>query len=64
MKQAWLISYSYSKNSHNGFGRFVNYRHDGEPPSMDDVESMENKILIENGLNAVCVLSVSRLADK
>lgn len=64
MKRVWLISYSYSKNSYSGFGRFANYRYDDKPPSLDDVESMENKILIENGFNAVCVLSVSRLADE
>lgn len=64
MKQAWLISYRFSKNNYSGFGRFVNYREDGKPPSMKDLKSMESKVLIDNGFQKVCVLSVSRLADE
>ena len=64
MKQAWLISYHFQAGLCNGFGRFVNYREDGKPPSFENIKSMENKIKEQNGVDGVCVLSVSRLADE
>lgn len=64
MKQAWLISYHFQAGLRNGFGRFVNYREDGKPPSFENIESMEKKIKEQNGVDGVCVLSVSRLADE
>ena len=64
MKQAWLISYHFIDDLRNGFGRFVNYRDDGKPPSFDDIEAMEKKIKEKNGFTGVATLSVSRLADE
>lgn len=64
MKQAWLISYHFQAVLHNGFGRFINYREDGNPPSFENIESMEKQIKEQNGFDGVCAISVSRLADE
>ncbi len=64
MKQAWLISYHFIDGLRNGFGRFVNYRDDGKPPSFNDIKAMEKKIKEQCGLTGVATLSVSRLADE
>lgn len=64
MKQAWLIIYHFQAGLRKEFGRFVNYREDGKPPSFENIKSMEKKIKEQNGVDGVCVISVSRLADE
>lgn len=59
MYQVYLISYSHSQ----GAGRTFNYRQDGFPPSVENIESIERKITDRNLLLNVCVTGVSRLAD-
>lgn len=58
--QVYLIGYIHSR----GAGRTFNYRNDGNPPSVHDIESMEKKITQNNGIDGVCITSVSRLADE
>lgn len=59
MYQVYLIAYSHSR----GTGRTFNYRTDEQPPSVDDIESVEKKISEGNGCSGVCVTGVYRLAD-
>lgn len=59
MYQVYLIGYSHNR----GTGRTFNFRNDGQPPSIQDIESMEKKISEKNGLDGLCITSVSRIAD-
>lgn len=60
MYQVYLITYSHSR----GTGRTCNYRQDGLPPSIENIESIERKIADRNCISGVCVTGVFRLADR
>jgi len=59
MYQVYLVAYSHSR----GIGRTFNYRNDNQPPSVNDIESIERKISEKNGVNGVCVTGIYRLED-